>query len=250
MFFSFTFQLPIQEIPSLIFYFKIIMSMKLIYNQTNLISFFPKTFMCFFFLLLLTQSSIANSNNFDPVEIGRFAAIVKNCEVKLIWNTESENGLKLFEVEWSGDGNLETFQKIHTEYTSSASPNNGLYEYLDENSSFSNYYRLKMINFDGSFKYSETVQAKKECEVNNIPVFIYPNPISINDEIMNLEFTPLKPQVQILINDMLGRTIQRLNIDVEKGISNKVELDISIYPAGTYNMILVGERQAKIFVIK
>ena len=49
---------------------------------------------------------------------------------------------------------------------------------------------------------------------------------------------------------MLGRTIQRLNFDAEKGMTNKIELNISNFPSGTYNMILVGERQAKIFVIK
>ncbi len=221
--------------------------MKLIYNQTSLISFFPKTIYCLFFLLLLTQSSIANSNNFDADALGRFSAKVKNCEVKLIWNTLSETDLKLFEVEWSGDGHI--FHKIHTEYTSGYSPNSGLYEFLDINAWYSNYYRLKLINFDGSFSYSKTIIAKKECKTLS-PLSVFPNPVSANSSIINLEFTPTRAQAQILINDMLGRTIQRLTLDVDSGISNKFELDISNYPSGTYNMILVGERQAKIFVIK
>jgi hypothetical protein len=222
--------------------------MKSIYNQTNLTSFFSKTISCLFLMLLLTQSSIANSNNFNSGDVGRFAAVVKNCEVKVIWNTESEDGLKLFEIEWSGDG--QAFQKIHTEYSTGASPSNLQYFFLDENSSFSNYYRLKIINLDGSFKFSETIHVIKECEQNFAPLTIFPNPAAEDSNIINLEFVPTKSQSQVLINDMLGRTIQRLNFDAEKGISNKFELDISNYPSGTYNMILVGERQAKIFVIK
>ncbi|MFK8009972.1 MAG: T9SS type A sorting domain-containing protein [Saprospiraceae bacterium] len=222
--------------------------MKLIYNQTKLISIFQKTITCLFFLLLLTQSSTANSNNFCSGDIGRFAAVVKDCEVKVLWNTETEDGIKNFEIEWSGDG--ESFQKIHSEYATGASPSNMQYIFLDENSSFNNFYRLKIINLDGSFKYSETVQAIKECEQDYAPLTIFPNPVDENSNIINLEFVSTKPQAQILINDMLGRTIQRLNLDVDRGVSNKFELDISNYPAGTYNMIIVGERQAKIFVIK
>lgn len=221
--------------------------MKLIYNQLNLNSIFPKTISCLFLLLLLTQSSIANFNNFYSGDIGRFSATVKNCDVKIIWNTESEDGLKLFEIEWSGDG--QTFQKIHSEFASGASPSNAEYIFLDENASFSNYYRLKIIKLDGTFKYSKTVLAKKECKTNNT-LTVFPNPVSVNSNILNLEFIPTQPQAQILINDMLGRTIQRINYDVEAGIENKFELDISNYPTGTYNMIVVGERQAKIFVIK
>jgi len=221
--------------------------MKISHNQINLISIFPKTIYCLFLLLLLTQPSIANSNNSDSDLLGRFSAKVKNCEVKLIWNTLSETDLKLFEIEWSGDG--QTFNKIHTEYTSGFSPNIGLYEFIDFNSLYSNFYRLKMINFDGTFKYSKIISAKKECKgLNTLSVF--PNPVLVNSSIINLEFIPTRPQAQILINDMLGRTIQRLNFDTEKGIANKFQLDISNYPAGTYNMIVVGERQAKIFVIK
>ncbi len=221
--------------------------MKITYNQFNPISIFPKTISCLFLLLLLTQSSIANSNNFYSGDVGRFAATVKNCEVKVIWNTETEDNIKLFEVEWSGDG--QTFQKVHSIFASGASPSNAQYIFLDENASFSNYYRLKTIYLDGSSKYTKTVVAKKECKINNT-LNVFPNPVSANANILNLEFIPTKPQAQILINDMLGRTIQRINYDVEAGIKNKFELDISNYPTGTYNMIVVGEQQAKIFVIK
>jgi hypothetical protein len=221
--------------------------MKLIYNQSNLISIFPKTISCLFFLLLLTQPSIANSNNFYSGDVGRFSAQVKNCEVKVIWNTVTEENIKLFQLQWSGDG--QTFHAIHTEFSSGSSPSNAQYIFLDENASFSNFYRLKTIYLDGTFKFTKTVLAKKECKINNT-LTVFPNPVSANSNILNLEFIPTKSQAQILINDMLGRTIQRINYDVEAGIENKFELDISNYPAGTYNMIVVGEQQAKIFVIK
>ena len=221
--------------------------MKFIYNQSNLISIFPKTISCLFLLLMMTFPLIANSNNFYSGDVGRFSARVKNCEVKVIWNTETEENIKLFEIEWSGDG--QTFQKIHSEYASGASPSNAQYIFLDESASFSNYYRLKTVYFDGSYNYTKTVLAKKECKINNT-LNVFPNPVSAYANILNLEFIPTKPQAQIMVNDMLGRTIHRINYEVEPGVKNKFELDISNYPAGTYNMIVVGEKQAKIFVIK
>lgn len=229
--------------------------MKLTYNQTKLISIFQKSITCLLFLLLLTPALVANSNNFYSGDIGRFSAILKDCDVKIIWNTESEDGIKLFEVEWSGDG--QAFQTIHSEYATGASPGGFEYIFLDENSSYSNFYRLKIIDFDNSFKYSETVKVIKECDTfaptqvdDYASLTVFPNPASNNVSIINFGFTPTKPQAQVLINDMLGRTIQRLNFEVEAGIENKFELDISNYPAGTYNMMIVGEKQAKIFMIK
>ncbi len=221
--------------------------MKLINNQSNLISIFQKAIASLFLLLLLTQPSIANSNNFYSGDVGRFSARVKNCEVKVIWSTETEENIKLFEIEWSGDG--QTFHKIHTEFASGASPSNAQYIFLDENASYSNYYRLKTIYLNGSVKYTKTVNAKKECKINNT-LTVFPNPVSANSNILNLEFIPTKTQTQILINDMLGRTVQRLTYEVEVGIENNFQLDISNIPAGTYSMIVVGEQQAKIFVIK
>lgn len=221
--------------------------MKLIYNLANLNSNFSKTIYCLLFLLFLTQSSIANSNNFYSGDVGRFSAFSKNCEVKVIWSTESEDDLKIFEIEWSGDG--QNFHKIHSVFATGASPSNMQYIFLDENASYTNYYRLKIIKLDGSFNYTKTVHTKKKCKINNT-LNVFPNPVAANSNIVNLEFIPTRPQADVLINDMLGRTIQRLNLDVNVGIANKFELDISSYPPGTYNMIIVGEQQAKIFVIK
>ena len=221
--------------------------MKLINNQINPSSIFPKTIYCLLLTLLLTQLSFANINNSNSNNLGRFYANSKNCEVKVIWNTVSETDLKLFELEWSGDG--KNFYKIHTQGSSGLSPSSGLYEYLDNNSMYSNYYRLKFVKFDGTFNYSKKIFVKKKCKSKNT-LSIYPNPVSLNSNFVNIEFIPSRSQSQILINDMLGRSIQRLNFEVESGIFNEFEIDISSFPPGTYNLIVVGERQAKIFVIK
>lgn len=218
--------------------------MKLIYNPLKLTTTFSKSISFFFLFFLITQTGLANAYSGG---VGRFAATANNCQVKVIWNTESEDGIKLFEIEWSGDG--QTFQKIATQFATGASPSNAEYIFQDENASFSNYYRLKIVKLDGSYNYTKVVLAKKECKINNT-LNVFPNPALLNSSILNLEFIPTKPQSQILINDMLGRTIQRINYEVEVGVVNKFELDISNYPAGNYNMIVVGEQQAKIFVIK
>lgn len=92
-------------------------------------------------------------------------------ENTLTWKTANEKAFSHFEIQKSSDA--KKFEKI-----GEVKGNNGeVYEYLDNSSlithhSSLNYYRLKMIDQDGSFSFSKiiNIENKKEMEL------VYPNP--------------------------------------------------------------------------
>ncbi len=106
-----------------------------------------------------------------PVNLSLFNAKVNNCSVNLDWIALSEVNFKSYEVQYSTNGTI--FNTIETK------PFNGVnrvYSFQHNSALQGNaYYRLKMIDNDGSVGYSKTVSVKFDCENNQS--FIYPNPV-------------------------------------------------------------------------
>lgn len=104
-----------------------------------------------------------------PIKLTNFSAKKINEFVKLNWETKSVVGIKEFEVEKSLDGN--NFLKIGF---IKSNINNYKYEFNDVNILNSNsFYRLKMIEIDGSFEYSEI---KKVSFFSSNSIDVFPNP--------------------------------------------------------------------------
>lgn len=148
-----------------------------------------------------------------PVEFNTFSASVLNSSVSLQWSTATETNNKGFEVE-------RQLSTINAEWLivgfvegSSTSTEEKNYIFIDDNVSPGSYnYRLKQIDFDGSFNYyllNETVDvsspAKFDLSQN------YPNPFNpatvINYQLATNSFVTLKVydvlgnEVAILINE-------------------------------------------------
>lgn len=101
-------------------------------------------------LFLVCQSSL-----FADAEILEFRAEPSPNKITLNWKTGQEIDISLFHVERSL--NNEDFQKI-----GEVSPkgSNSSYEFIDDNISRLKsiyYYRLKIVNNDGTFQFSESL---------------------------------------------------------------------------------------------
>jgi len=102
-----------------------------------------------------------------------FKAAMLNDIVNLNWTTMNEFSFANFELERSADGR--NFTKIGT-VAAHNTPTNHFY-YLVDNYPIAglNFYRLKMIDIDGSFKYSTILKIVR----NGKKTFsVYPNPVS------------------------------------------------------------------------
>lgn len=108
-----------------------------------------------------------------PIELFDFLAECKKNKNQLRWRTASEINNKAFEIERrTAMGNFEQIGTVKGNGNSTALNE---YDFTDEESPPGIcYYRLKQIDFDGSYKYSNVILVDKANE--NTEALIYPNP--------------------------------------------------------------------------
>ncbi len=145
-----------------------------------------------------------------PITLSKFETVSKECSVLVQWQTETEENFSHFELEHSIDAY--TFNMIERiEGRGGNQPHE--YGSLDEEANVENYYRLKMVDHDGSFVYSNILHAKVNCrEIDE--VVIYPNPTEKEINVIGLE-----PGELIQIFNTIGQMILQSDqptIDIER----------------------------------
>jgi hypothetical protein len=91
-----------------------------------------------------------------PVRLIDFQATLAANKVTLIWRTSTENNSDHFSIEKSTDGQL--FTPIARVAAAGYTATTRAYRFVDENiSGRKQYYRLKLVDKDGRFKYSQVV---------------------------------------------------------------------------------------------
>jgi hypothetical protein len=179
-----------------------------------------KLVLCLIFILLLTtlvqaqylggngrgDNMVTLSSSPLPVELITFAATVRGSSVILKWETETEVSNYGFEIERSVNDNWGTIGFVEG-HGNSNSPKD--YLFIDNNlvgsSKFK--YRLKQIDNDGKYEYSD------EIEVEVIPTVFalyqnYPNPFNPSTKI-KVQF-PQTTQVRLAVYNMLGELVSEL----------------------------------------
>lgn len=110
-----------------------------------------------------------------PVTFTSLSATKNNCTVSILFDAEREINTKKYEVECSKDGIL--FNKL-----GEINANNSIhYSYnFDINSSIANkylYYRIKSLDLDGRFQYSQTKVIDGLCSAL-LSIKVFPNPVN------------------------------------------------------------------------
>jgi hypothetical protein len=131
-----------------------------------------------------------------------------NCKIILNWQSEIESNAKIIQVLRSEDNN--NF-KILFDVAPKGSYSN--YE-LEVNSSTNAFFKLKLIDFDGRFEFSKTINVKPNCNKQNYQV--YPNPTSNFLQVVGFDKAS-----RILIFDAVGRTV----ITENKFQNNKIDVE-------------------------
>ena len=180
-----------------------------------------------------------------PVELSNFEALQKDCDVKLIWTTASEKDFDYFEIQWSGDGY--NYSRIGFE-ESTGNITGDHYFFVDKTPSQHNYYRLKMVDLDGSTEFSQILYVNLDCEQIDMELNVFPTPISKGQPI-NVEFISEKMKEEIIIVDLQGRIVHREDFETQEG-KNNLSIDISNLAAGIYQIQIVGNRTSKKVIIQ
>ena len=143
-----------------------------------------------------------------PVELTSFTAAVVDGGVMLNWTTATETNNRGFEVEkQSGNSNWEGIGFVTGKGTTTEPQS---YSFTDNNvSNGTYYYRLKQIDFDGSFSYTKEVEVAVGILPDHYSLFQnYPNPFNPTTAIQFQ--VPKISNVTIKIYNMLGQEIKTL----------------------------------------
>ncbi len=134
-----------------------------------------------------------------PVELLAFEGKMNGRDIALNWSTTSEVNSDYFQIEHSLDG--EIFEAIGSVDAHGNSNERHDYRFLDMNVELNaHYYRLKMVDYDGAYEYSPTIQLVPDF--SDARVTIYPNPTSNFIRIEGVEASYVK---QLTFYDMAGK---------------------------------------------
>ena len=185
-----------------------------------------------------------------PVDIKDFSAKADGCNVLLNWVSETEAKFSHYELEYSTDGN--TFKKVESVKASGGGYTEA-YQYYDESAGKQNYYRLKLIDLDGRWEYTNVIEVETECNLEEEELSIYPNPLSDNMDMLTVKFFSREEDLKFSISDILGRPLRLLNLKVDHGW-NTLRINISNLPSGTYFIMKEstkkGQKQSVKFIIQ
>ena len=190
------------------------------------------------------------SSDIVPVELTSFTATAERNSVSLNWQTATETNNSGFEIErkqvgspQSSVGNQDWNQIAFVPgFGTTTEPKS--YSFIDENLSAGKYqYRLKQIDFDGTFEYSITV----EVEITSPTEFSlgqnYPNPFNPTTKIkytipsVTLSLSKGDIPVSLKVFDVLGNEITTLvneqqqpgTYEVEFNVGQAINLSSGVY---------------------
>ena len=160
-----------------------------------------------------------------PVELIYFKGESTTEGSLLTWQTATEENNEGFEIQHSTNGH--DWEKIGFVLGNGTTQETKNYQFIDQNpKSGINYYRLKQMDFDEQFEYSNTInitiQHPDSYRENNSTISIFPNPV--RDE-LNI----IGGQGQATIYNLLGQPVKQFTINTEQSTINVTDL-----PSGQY----------------
>jgi hypothetical protein len=177
-----------------------------------------------------------NNLNVLSLRLLNFTSQVNGNEISLSWITVDENNCKNFVVERSYDGI--NFEKIDLVKAQNNAVNK--YKFLDnidylnkENSII--FYRLKMVDVDNSFTYSNIIKVLLVLK-NNLHVNIYPNPVSSNRN-LNIHVSQFAKDINAYFYNDLGQLL--FTQKLKNGLNQIV---INNFNKGIYHILVLDNK--------
>jgi len=168
--------------------------------------------------------------SYVPVELIAFEGRYNLNKINLYWSTASETNNYGFEI-WRSLNSTD-WEKIGFVEGSGTTTERNYYAFNDQNLNGKNfYYRLKQLDFDGSYSFSEIIIISLEVDDFNL-MQNYPNPANPTTKIT---FSiPQKTNVKLKLFSVTGEIVREiLNEEKDKGIYT-IELNLNGLSSGIY----------------
>jgi hypothetical protein len=164
-----------------------------------------------------------------PVELSSFTATAQFGEVELRWFTATETNNSGFEVQRSTGGEFEAIGFVEGHGTTTEIQ---AYSYIDRIDVGSYSYRLKQVDFDGTFEYSSVIEADVPAPAEFALDQNFPNPFNPSTKIAFQ--LAVDSKVSLKVFDVLGQEVATLvNTNLVAG-SHNVNFDASALNSGVY----------------
>lgn len=169
-----------------------------------------------------------------PVQLGLFSVERKAHSVNLKWNTEQEINVKAFVIQKSNGGDYQTIGEVKGYGNSNVQRS---YSFSDNDISTKSvsFYRIKMVDNDGTFEYSPVRSVKGSGVSTSFVVF--PNPSYGNAKI---SVTYLVEPSQVKVIDNAGRTVKSIPL-----INNNI-IELQDLRKGGYIIMITGKQSGEI----
>jgi hypothetical protein len=185
------------------------------------------------------------------VQMLHFDGKLKSNKVFLNWFTSSETNLREYAVQRAvSGGKFRTIAKV----TAKGGPNKpAFYDFIDNDLPMGEafvYYRLNVINQDGTHGYSPMVEININA-INKLNLKVSPNPTVAGKDVKLSFEAPKTGTATLNISNMMGVRLTSQGITARSG-QNTISLDTSNLKAGVYIVqVVMGEvREAKKLVVQ
>jgi hypothetical protein len=198
----------------------------------------------------ITAIGIGSTVDILPLSLLNFTAAEQDCAVALSWETTNEVNTQRFDIQQSSDGVV--FKTIGNKAApSTLTGSHHHYDFNARQSQGNAWYRLKMINIDGSSTYSSVIGAHISCYDKSY-FTLYPSFIERgNSGLVKLNFSlAYKGNAFIVVTNTIGQVLERTPIVINEGV-NVISLNTTaLQAAGTYFVQLTNLQGGRIADVK
>lgn len=171
-----------------------------------------------------------------PVELSSFSALTTEGSVLLTWKTQSETNNSGFEVQRAAGSNVEEIQWSNVGFVSGKGTTLEENIYLFEDKGIVTagryLYRLKQVDYDGTFEYSQVVEVDAQGPTSFVVAQNYPNPFNPST---TFKYTlPSESVVNIKIYDAAGVQVDIIEEGVKSASNHQTVFDASSLSSGAY----------------
>jgi Secretion system C-terminal sorting domain len=174
-----------------------------------------------------------------PLLLLNFTGTYTNGQLLFNWSTTDEINVHHFELEESNDGNgFSTLAAIPLQGTPDL-----VHHYNYEQNKFlliATYYRLRIVDNDGKIQYSHIILLEPS-NLQKPVVKVMPNPFK--DAIILHYNTLHTAQLSIVITDVFGQTINKIQKEIRVGENNITIRDLGNLPSGTYFLAIYNKAE-------
>ncbi|NEN23776.1 T9SS type A sorting domain-containing protein [Cryomorpha ignava] len=183
-----------------------------------------------------------------PVELLNFNARLETDYVDITWSTSTEINNDYFIIE-RADASL-NWKELST--VDGAGNSNTTLSYLEKDREplpGISYYRLKQVDYDGVYKYSDVVSVVNSEMESNEDVFLYPNPSSMGSVFVRIPYAYSRTSTNVSFYNLSGVKVWETKL---RSDATLFELKYGDLPMGVYIVELKSDilYDAKKLVIK